>query len=389
MKGAFFHDHVMKENNGNFYSNGGLPYKVFRRYLTICDSLIVSTRVEKVNEETAKFLVMSSGEQVQMQPIKNYKTVPDYIINNAKIKKEIRNIISSVDIVIVRLPSILGSMAFYEAKKLNKNCIVEVVGCAWDALMNYGKDLKGKILAPYMFFRTKRIVKNAKNVIYVTEKFLQKRYPTKGNNIGCSNVNLEKVDEKILEERIQKIKNLDNNKKIMIGLVGSLNVRYKGHEMAIKALKGISNNYDVELHFLGKGDKEKWIKMAEKYNVKDKVFFDGVLPAGEQVYKWMDDKDILFAPSSAEGLPRAVIEAMSRGCPIIGTRVGGIPELLSDNVLCDKNQYKKLEEITIKLLNDKNEMINQSNKNFNKSKRYLKNIIEERRVNFLKEATKK
>ena len=80
---------------------------------------------------------------------------------------------------------------------------------------------------------------------------------------------------------------------------------------------------------------------------------------------------------------------MSRGCPIIGTRVGGIPELLSDNVLCDKNQYKKLEEITIKLLNDKNEMINQSNKNFNKSKIYLKNIIDERRENFLKEATKK
>ena len=65
---------------------------------------------------------------------------------------------------------------------------MEVVGCPWDAYWNYS--LKGKIVAPFATYMMKRRVKSAPFVLYVTNKFLQKRYPTKGKKINCSNVEL-------------------------------------------------------------------------------------------------------------------------------------------------------------------------------------------------------
>ncbi len=44
------------------------------------------------------------------------------------------------------------------------------------------------------------------------------------------------------------------------------------------------------------------------------------------------DADIFIFPSYSEGMPIAVIEAMACGLPIIATRVGGVPEMVSDGV---------------------------------------------------------
>lgn len=71
-----------------------------------------------------------------------------------------------------------------------------MVACPWDALWNYGKFSK-KIFALPTYLLNKTTIKKAPNVIYVSEEFLQKRYPTNGKNIGCSDVVLKDINSNV------------------------------------------------------------------------------------------------------------------------------------------------------------------------------------------------
>lgn len=387
MKILFVHDHVMRKYNNDFFSTGGLSNEVFQRYLEKDDEIYVYTRVKNITDKENK-LIQVNGNNVICKPSNIYHKPIDYYIKKRKLRQEVNARLTNIDFCIIRLQSMLGSIVLEEVKKKNIPYIIEMVACPWDSLWNYG-GIKAKLFAPIIYMKTKKQVKDAKNVIYVSEKFLQERYPTKGNQISCSNVNIQKVKDEVLNNRIQKIEHMKDQSKFRIGLVGSLNVNFKGHSTAIKALSLLKQKYDVELHFLGAGDKNKWIPFIKKCNVEENVFFDGVLPSGEPVYKWMDELDIFLIPSLQEGLPRALIEAMSRGCPAIGVKTGGIPELLDERYVCKRKDYKSIAKKISELLEDKDIMIDQAEKNFHKAQNYTKDILNERRKNFFKQIYRK
>jgi glycosyltransferase involved in cell wall biosynthesis len=54
--------------------------------------------------------------------------------------------------------------------------------------------------------------------------------------------------------------------------------------------------------------------------------------ASEEVARAFDESTVLVLPSRSEGLPRVVIEAFCRGRPVVGTRAGGIPDIVEDGV---------------------------------------------------------
>ena len=383
----FVHDHIMRRYKNNYFSTGGLPNNVFQRYLNKGDVMYVYTRAIDISKMEGK-LVQANSKNVICKPSKIYNKSQDFYIHRLQLKDEVKKILNNIDFCIIRLPSRLGSIILKEVKKRKLPYVVELVACTWDSLWNYG-NLRAKIYAPISYVKTRKQIKNAKNVIYVSEKFLQTRYPTKGNQIHCSNVNIEPVSEEILRKRIEKIKNKKKNDTCKIGLIGSLNVNFKGHETAIKAVSILIKNYNIELHFLGAGNKSRWSKLIHKYNIENHVFFDGVLPSGEPVFEWLDELDIYLIPSLQEGLPRALVEAMSRGCPAIGVKTGGIPELLDGRYICKRKDYKTIAKKISELIESKDIMIEQSEKNFNKSKEYTKDILNERRKNFFSQIYQK
>ena len=217
----------------------------------------------------------------------------------------------------------------------------------------------------------------------MTNEFLQRRYPSKGKTIGCSNVALPILNESVLDVRLHKIKQMTKHNPIVIGTTAAVDVRYKGQEYVIQAIAELNKQgYNFEYRLVGGGDKARLQSIAEKYRVADKVIFEGSIPH-ERVFDYLDSIDIYVQPSKTEGLPRALIEAMSRGCPCIGSKAGGIPELLDTPFIFNSGNVQELANILASF--DTEKMIKQAKRNFEFSKEYAKEVIETRRNEFFKQ----
>jgi glycosyltransferase involved in cell wall biosynthesis len=382
MKLLFAHDvKIYKYNDKYFDSSGSFSNEILSRYTDIFEEVRFISRQVDSNREKVEALPNLEG--VEFVGVPNFMSTKTYY-KKLEAVRIIEQEVKAADCVIARVPSSIGSIAVKFAKKYNKPYLLEVVGCAWDALWNHS--LQGKIIAPFKHYATKRIVKDAKYVVYVTNEFLQKKYPTRGKSVNCSDVVLKEFDDTVLKARIDKINDMKENSKIVIGTIGAVNVKYKGQQYVIEALgrlkkQGITK-YEYQL--VGGGDQTYLKSIAEKFNVADQVKFLGPIPH-YKVFDWLDTIDIYVQPSKTEGLPRALIEAMSRGLPAFGAKAGGIPELLESEYIFS-NARKNIHEICIILqLFTKEKMIMQAKRNYEEAKKYDRGIIEERRRQFLME----
>ncbi|MGX5631085.1 glycosyltransferase [Bacillus thuringiensis] len=359
---VFVHDHKVKKIHNNYYSSGGLGQNVLNRYLKYFDTITLLVRCEEVHDES----IINRLKLVNNEKI-NVVEIPDYnkINNLALIKDIIEKHVAEADYLISRLPSILGSLAIKVSEKNKIPYAVEMVACPWDALWNYGS-LKGKLMAPLMFLNTKKLVKKSKNVIYVTSEFLQKRYPNDNYNIGCSDVEISDTKKEVLDSRLNR--KLKEQSSIKIGLIGGLNTKYKGHDFAFKAIQILSKEYNVELHLLGNGDLEKRRSQVQRMGIEKNVIFDGTRENGQEVWKWLDSMDIYIQPSLQEGLPRATVEAMSRGCAIVASDCGGLMELINQEFLIKKGDSLDLANKLKQLIEQPELYQQQSKRNFVKSK---------------------
>ncbi|MGM0520087.1 MAG: glycosyltransferase family 4 protein [Campylobacterota bacterium] len=183
--------------------------------------------------------------------------------------------------------------------------------------------------------------------LYVTEKFLQKRYPSnaKAVSVNASNVEIS-VDENI------QTKKFDKSKKKIFGLIGNYKTRYKGLHIAIEAFGQIKDQIgDFEFRILGKGNPEDYKELIKQNNLEKNIVFSGSLPNGDAVLNWLDEIDFYLQPSLQEGLPRATIEAMSRKCICMGSDTGGIPELLKDEFISKAGSSESLVKVILNTLN--------------------------------------
>ena len=380
MKLLFVHDVKAEIYNNEVFARS-YGYDIWKeRYLPCFDCIQVVFRSKKANSNLNGNADNSSGPHVEFDTRIGMFKGPDVFFSK-RIKNILREDISQADAVIVRLDSFMGLQTIRECKKINKPYMIELVGCAWDSFWNHG--ISGKLLAPYLFIRTKKEVFNAPFVVYVTSKFLQNRYPTKGINTNISNVKLGKQNEMDLENRLKKISGMSD--KIVLGTAANVDVRYKGQQFVIEALGKLKEyGYDnFEYQILGAGDQTYLKNVAKKYNVENQVVFLGSYPH-EKVFSWLkNDLDVYIQPSLQEGLPRSVIEAMSVGLPCIGSDVAGIPELLNEDWVFNRKKNKSNEILNILSKIDKSSLYEQAKRNFYEASLYDYDTLLKRRYKIL------
>jgi glycosyltransferase involved in cell wall biosynthesis len=76
----------------------------------------------------------------------------------------------------------------------------------------------------------------------------------------------------------------------------------------------------------------------------------------EQIAAELDDSTLLVLPSRSEGMGRVVVEARCRGRAVVGTRVGGIPDLIREGeqgLLVEPGNPEALAEALVRVLSDR------------------------------------
>ena len=345
-------------------------YFIYERYAKAFGEIVLCSRYEKVESYPEGY--HKANFINKFIPIEG---LPQVLFGQNK-NKIIEGMIDS-DLIVVRIPSIIGSKTADYALKIGKPYLAEVMGDAWDSYWYHS--LKGKLLAPYIYAKTKSIVKNANYCIYVTEKYLQDRYPNIKSNISASNVNITSVENSSLENRLYKLKKF-NPQKISIMTTASVNVRAKGNRFVLEAMKRLEiQGILLDYYLAGDGDQSFLKKKAEELGVANRVHFLGELTTS-QIYEYLDKVDLYIQPSLQEGLPRAVIEAMSCACPCIGSNKAGIPELLGPRCLFTPSSSQAIAESIIDFISmNKEKMVI---KQFESSKKFLSNVLNKRRSDY-------
>ena len=80
-------------------------------------------------------------------------------------------------------------------------------------------------------------------------------------------------------------------------------------------------------------------------------------------------------------MPRAVLEAMSRACPVVASTVGGIPEIIDNKFLAKTKSQNDL-FIKIKKILTLENLKEQAIANYNKSKEFENNLLSTKREEF-------
>jgi len=131
--------------------------------------------------------------------------------------------------------------------------------------------------------------------------------------------------------------------------------KIKGIDILFKAVNILKFQYQkkIKVAIVGNGPlKEELKELVEKLQIKSEIKFLGTR---KDVSRIMFSSKILTLSSEWEGLPMVILEAMSRGLPVIATAVGGIPDVIKDGeegILVAPKDPEILAEAMARLLED-------------------------------------
>jgi len=380
-----------KDTDGVIYTEAAFNDRLIKRYLSIFSEVIVVARFSVKPKQSEQLQVVNNdGSRFSFMPLPDYKGPWQYLLKCQKLRLCVREAIDQADAFILRVPGLIGTMVWKELRVQRRPFGVEVVGDPWDVFTRGSFKSLARPFIRHMSSKELRFqCREAAAAAYVTQNALQHRYPPGAWNTHYSSVDLAPeafISDQALAERVHKLKNLAKNEKnywclIFLGGMGHL---YKAPNILLKAVGAcINEGLKLKLYMLGDGLYRPQLEnLTAQLKLTNHVHFLGRLSAGNPVREMLDQADLFILPSFQEGLPRAMIEAMARGLPCIGSQVGGIPELLPPEDMVPPGDAAALARKIIKVVNDPERMVREASRNLEIAKDYREDVLRERRIKF-------
>ncbi|NQU87489.1 MAG: glycosyltransferase family 4 protein, partial [Mariniphaga sp.] len=192
------------------------------------------------------------------------------------------------------------------------------------------------------------VIKRAK-AIFVQSNFEKEILIKRHNLTGVTKNKLKVLYNNINPSWVKnfKCKEFENQQKnqIQLHFIGSMDDGRKGLGLLLGAVERLNRlNYSIQLTVIGSG--KQLIKYKNYYKNEKNIKFLGYLsnPLEEMIRS-----DLIVVPSLADSFPNTILEALYLEIPVIGSRVGGIPEILKyEELLFDPSEdaiFNKIKNI--------------------------------------------
>ena len=376
----------LQDRNGVVYADNHYGYEFWQRYLKVFDGVVVLGRA-RLPEKAAPGWMPVAGHGVCFCAVPDFQGPLRYFRVRRQVKESVRLAVEGAQCFILRVPGTLGGLVERQLRRRALPYSVEVVGNPWDSLASGGVRSMLRPLARRRYDADlRRQCQNACAAAYVTAETLQERYPPGQDVFATHYSSVELPAEVFPDPAADRTRSEGERENACLRLifVGSLAQLYKGPDVLLRALaECVAKGLDARLTILGDGRHRSELEsLSRELCLGERVFFRGKIPSGRPVWEALRSSDLFVLPSRTEGLPRAMIEAMAVGLPCIGSRIGGIPELLEPDDMVPPGDIEALAQKIIAVCGARDRMAAMSRRNIRRAQAYRADILEERRTEF-------
>lgn len=367
----------VRDPSGAVWTTGGFNFSFFDRYLEVFDTLTLLARVEDVAAPPPRASPASSP-RIRFAPFPYYLGPWQYARRFPAVVAAARAAARDADAILLRLPGAVGSALCSAARRLHRPFAVEVVGDPWDMFASGSIHLPGRPLWRVWFAaQLRRQCGAAAAVSYVTATTLQRRYPPRP---GAFSTHYSSID--LPPEAFADAPREFSAPAQRLVAVGSLETPYKGFDTLLRAL-ALLRSPSLSLAIVGGGRlRDELERLARDLGLAAQVRFLGALPSGAHVREHLREADVFVMPSRAEGLPRAMIEAMACALPCLGSAIGGIPELIGPACLFPPGDPAALASALRAVVADPQRLTRLSAENLRAAQAYRADLLHTRRLAF-------
>lgn len=386
-------DHLWRAANGCIYGHGPTGYAIWSELLDSFEQVILLARVGNRHGVSADGNKVE-GPSVSVQELPDYLGPWQYLLTLPTLRFRVRRAVAQGDSFLVRVPGLIGRLAWKEITRLRRPYAAEVMSDPWDTMSAGAISSPFRILYRRIASRNLRIIcGHAFATLYWNGQTMRRRYPSVISAHTCVAPRIflssgyaspEHMAERFPRMEVRSGLNQSRDRSLRIGFIGSFAQLYKGSDTLLRALAScLVRGAKMEASFVGEGGYRKNMEsLAHNLSVERNVSFLGQLGFGRPVCDFLDSIDLFVMPSRAEGLPRALVEAMARACPCIGSDVGGIPELLAAEDLVPPNDPEALARKIMEVTADPQRMKAMSERNLARAKQFDPQALREVRRAF-------
>ncbi len=350
------------------------------RYLAVFDAVRVVARLREV-ATVPETWQRADGDGVSFAALPFYIGPWQYLRQRRRLTEAAVAAVGPADAVIFRVPSAIAGQIEPALLRTGHPYGVEALGDPYDV---FAPGAVRHPLRPFFRWwfpkRMRRLCAGAAATGYVTEHALQRRYPPAPGSCTTYYSDVELSAETfVAAPRIPRREGT-----FTLVSVGSLAQMYKAPDVQIDAVaRLVKEGLDLRLVLVGDGKHRPELEVrAVALGMAERVLFRGQLTAGAAVRAELDAADIFCMPSRTEGMPRALIEAMARGLPCIGSTMGGIPELLPAEDMVSPGDVAALAKTIRAVVTDPERMARMSARNLARACDYREDELRARRTHF-------